>query len=109
MSAFTPICVACAREMRCQKNDYLFADYGDAAVWAGDMYECENCKQQVVVGVARQPVTQRGEDRYWGYAPNSNLTLRREPNLHPDFIRVRDQMIENTRRAFEDDKLDKSS
>jgi hypothetical protein len=42
--------------MRCRKNDYLFADYGAAALWAGDMYECELCKARVVVGIAREPV-----------------------------------------------------
>lgn len=59
---FTPICVPCAREMRCRKNGYFFKDYQDAAVWSGDMYECERCKAQVVVGVGREPVAVKGEE-----------------------------------------------
>jgi hypothetical protein len=43
--------------MRCRKNGYFFADYDDAAVWAGDRFECEGCKAQVVVGVAKQPTS----------------------------------------------------
>jgi hypothetical protein len=34
--AFTPICVQCAREMRCRKNGYFFKDYQGAAIWSGD-------------------------------------------------------------------------
>jgi hypothetical protein len=58
--AFTPICVPCAREMRCKKNDYFFKDYEGAAIWAGDLYACENCDARVVVGVGREPVRERG-------------------------------------------------
>jgi len=61
--AFSPICVQCAREMRCRKNEYLFTDYGAAAIWSGDMYECEGCKARVVVGVGREPVAHENERR----------------------------------------------
>ena len=78
MSHFTPICVACQREMRCRKNDYLFADYHNSAIWAGDMYECESCKQQVVVGVGRRPVARSDGQHFHHYESQSNLTLYRE-------------------------------
>ena len=80
MSHFTPICVTCQREMRCRKNDYLFADYDNTAIWAGDMYECESCKRQVVVGVGREPVAvaYESEDHFRQYAQHVRLTLRRE-------------------------------
>ena len=34
---FTPICVPCAREMRCKKNGYFFKDYQGVAIWSGDV------------------------------------------------------------------------
>ena len=77
MARFTPICVACRREMRCKKNDYLFSDYDAAAVWAGDMYECEGCKAQVVVGVGRAPWACAGDDGYVRYRLHSQLELVR--------------------------------
>jgi hypothetical protein len=49
--------------MRCRKNEYLFTDYGAAAIWSGDMYECEGCKARVVVGVGREPVAHENERR----------------------------------------------
>jgi hypothetical protein len=61
---FTPICVPCAREMRCKKNEYLFTDYEGAAIWSGDMYQCESCNTQVVVGVGREPVAQKDEPAF---------------------------------------------
>jgi hypothetical protein len=74
---FTPICVACAREMRCRKNGYFFKDYQAAAIWSGDMYECEGCKVQVVVGVGREPVELTGEPTFERVASHSGFELRR--------------------------------
>ena len=71
---FAPICVRCQHEMRCRRNDYLFADYDGAAIWAGDMYECEDCKARIVVGVAREPVAYKGEVRYQQCIPRFELT-----------------------------------
>ena len=72
--AFTPICVPCQREMRCRRNDYLFADYGGGAIWAGDMYQCEGCKARVVVGVGQEPVATADELRYRQCVPHFELT-----------------------------------
>jgi hypothetical protein len=77
MSTFTPICVACARETRCKKNGYFFKDYQTAAIWSGDMYECPNCKHQVVVGVGREPVEFAGEPAFDAYAKESGFELMR--------------------------------
>lgn len=75
MSRFAPICVPCRREMRCQKNDYLFSP-DESAVWAGDMYECSKCKAQIVSGFAKEPVAQQHEtDRFAAYAPRVQLRL----------------------------------
>ena len=48
----TPICVKCRKSMRCKKNEFMVkeSDGQDRAVWSGDMYECPECGQQVVVG-----------------------------------------------------------
>lgn len=75
--SFTPICVQCAQEMRCKKNDYLFSDAEPASyVWAGDMYECQRCKTQIVVGFAREPVAWSHEtDRFAAYRKRLDLTL----------------------------------
>jgi hypothetical protein len=75
---FTPICVACAREMRCRKNGYFFKDYEAAAIWAGDMYECEGCKAQVVVGVGRKPVVEYYEPAFEHAASHSGFELTRD-------------------------------
>jgi hypothetical protein len=78
MSTFTPICVPCAREMRCKKNGYFFKDYQAAAIWSGDMYECPKCKRQIVVGVGRGPVALDNEAAFERIAPHAGLELTRE-------------------------------
>ena len=71
-----PVCVPCAREMRCKKNDYLVSDREPACyVWAGDMFECEGCGHQVVVGWAKEPVRWGHEDGFAEYHARRNLTL----------------------------------
>jgi hypothetical protein len=74
---FTPICVRCAREMRCKKNDYFFKDYEGAAVWAGDRYECERCKASVVVGVGLEPVVEANDREFERAAKISGFELTR--------------------------------
>jgi hypothetical protein len=63
--------------MRCRKNDYFFADYDKAAIWSGDMYECEGCKARVVVGVAREPMIVKGEPNFEYLTRASQLELKR--------------------------------
>ena len=76
--AFTPICVPCRREMRCRKNGYFFGDYGNAAIWSGDLYECEGCKAQVVAGVGREPVVEDYEPAFATAASHSGFELTRD-------------------------------
>jgi hypothetical protein len=75
--AFTPICVQCAREMRCRKNGYFFKDYQGAAIWSGDMYACLTCPAQVVVGVARQPVMLDDDPNFERAALHASFELTR--------------------------------
>jgi hypothetical protein len=74
---FTPICVPCAREMRCKKNGYFFKDYQGVAIWSGDLYACGSCKAQVVVGVGRKPVVEDYEPAFEVAAKNSGFELTR--------------------------------
>ena len=74
---FTPICVQCAREMRCKNNGYFFKDYEGAAIWAGDRYECERCKASVVVGVGLEPVVEANDREFGRAARHSGFELTR--------------------------------
>lgn len=76
--SFTPICVSCAREMRCRKNGYFFKDYQAAAIWSGDMFECESCKARIVVGVGREPVALDNEPQFERAANWCGFELTRE-------------------------------
>ena len=70
-----PICIKCQRFFRCKKNDYWFTEGarpsfsvmpGNAEpekwfpykVWAGDLYECPECKTQIISGFAREPLSE---------------------------------------------------
>lgn len=88
---FTPICVSCAREMRCRKNGYFFKDYQGAAIWAGDMYQCERCYARVVVGVGREPVALDNEPDFERAATHSGFELTREPAENLDALFEHDQ------------------
>lgn len=74
--AFAPICVPCRREMRCKKNDYMFSDSDLSYVWAGDMFECQGCKTQIVTGFGKGPVAWSHEtDRFADYRRRVELVL----------------------------------
>lgn len=75
---FAPICVACASEMLCRKNDYFFADYGAVAIWSGDMFQCESCGNRIVVGVGREPVAVSHKPDFAPAARHSEFTLERK-------------------------------
>jgi hypothetical protein len=74
---FAPICVPCRREMRCRKNDYMFFDYGKAAIWSGDKYQCEACRAEVVVGFGIEPLALDSEPAFNLYCDNAQLALTR--------------------------------
>lgn len=76
-----PICVPCHRFFRCKKIGYAFTEGMPKAgrpapgtsepenwqpykVWGGDLYECQGCGAQVVVGVAREPIAEHYEANF---------------------------------------------
>ena len=69
-----PICVACAVEMRCAKNDYVVADPEPSTYWRGDMYECPGCGVRIVTGFGSS-----FEDRR--LLPSEGVSLRFTHNL----------------------------
>lgn len=61
-----PICVACKREMCPIKNEFMVKDRAvgrfPSTVWSGDLYECPECKAQIVTGFGRgRSITRMGE------------------------------------------------
>jgi hypothetical protein len=52
-----PICVNCAQEMRCAKNDFAVKDKESgpfpATVWLGDKYQCPSCKTEIAVSFGK--------------------------------------------------------
>ena len=58
-----PVCVGCAVEMRCEKNEQRVelmtgAGQGDRygyQIWSGDKWKCPSCGIEIVVGWAREP------------------------------------------------------
>jgi len=47
-----PICVECAQEMHCSKNDFpVKAKTG--TVWLGDKFKCETCAHEIVINFGR--------------------------------------------------------
>ena len=80
--AFTPICVPCQRMMRCRKNEFLFAeDKYDGDIYSSDMFECEVCKTQILIGFGREPVAQhwRDKEQYDRYRAKARLVLNQDP------------------------------
>lgn len=68
-----PICVSCRRFFRMKKPGYYFIEgmplvsgakpgnaedekWTDYKLWAGDLWECEGCGDQIVQGVGQRPV-----------------------------------------------------
>lgn len=49
-----PVCVPCARTMRCAKNDFKVVTLTGSSepyqIYNGDKYRCEGCGTEVVVG-----------------------------------------------------------
>ena len=41
------ICVKCAREMKCERNE-VGADFGNGHVYAGDRFKCPECGIQIL-------------------------------------------------------------
>jgi hypothetical protein len=91
---FTPICVPCAREMRCRKNGYFFKDYQGAAIWSGDMYACESCNTQVVVGVGREPVVEASSRNFEHAARHSGFELTHSKEGIPRRLHIHGRKVQ---------------
>jgi hypothetical protein len=65
MAQLTPICVPCARSMRCTQNEFAVRDKRTdafvATVWSGDRFTCPDCNASVVVGFGRGVPEDRAE------------------------------------------------
>jgi DNA-directed RNA polymerase subunit RPC12/RpoP len=60
LNHYTPICVPCQRNYRCERNG-IFVRLGQNAIIDADLYECPSCGHQIVRGFALRPV-----ERHWG-------------------------------------------
>ena len=53
----TPICAKCKRLMHCKKNGFLVndpeVDGFESTFWRGDLWTCNGCGAQVVIGFGR--------------------------------------------------------
>jgi len=70
-----PVCVPCERFMRAKKNGFYFTEGmgGDGRrgkhstewipykIWVGDLWECPDCKAQIVVGVGMNRLAEHYE------------------------------------------------
>jgi hypothetical protein len=73
-----PICVPCHRFFRAKKNGFYFTEgmpvgrevkpgtemperWAPYKVWVGDLYECEGCGAQVIIGVGRERIVEHYE------------------------------------------------
>jgi hypothetical protein len=60
-----PICARCRREMLPVKNEFMVKDKPEggfpSTYWYGDLYECPECKAQVVTGFGKGIPAECGE------------------------------------------------
>lgn len=59
LSQRTPICVACRRNYRCERNGILVR-LGPDAIISADMYQCTGCGHLIIRGFAPSPVEPHG-------------------------------------------------
>ncbi len=76
-----PICVPCQRFYRPKKNGTFFIEgmpreggaqpgkrepekWGDYKLWCGDLWVCEDCGSEVIVGVGSVPVAEHYQDGF---------------------------------------------
>jgi hypothetical protein len=89
-----PVCVDCQRFYRPKKNGYIWTEgkpiNGDMhalpgtlqpdkwipyKVWNGDLWECEGCGHQIIVGVPSVPLSQDYYDSFQDWCAKSNLIV----------------------------------
>ena len=76
-----PICVPCKRFFRPAKNGYPFGEgmpkhngarpglqepknWEPYKLWMGDLWRCEGCGAQIVVGVGHRPIAEHYQDGF---------------------------------------------
>ncbi len=52
--------------MRCEKNEFRIVkmDPEPYQIWSGDKWKCHGCGTEIVVGWARRPVSEVGEEDF---------------------------------------------
>jgi len=89
-----PVCVPCQRFYRVTKTGFYFeemapkhngrphpgteapGEWEPYKLWAGDLYECEGCGSQIVVGVGHSPLAEHYENDYTGKLARFGATLQ---------------------------------
>jgi hypothetical protein len=65
---YKPICIACSKEMRCQKNDFFVVRHSSYSTkqtqWHGDLFSCPQCSISVAVGFGCGYVTDNKVSSY---------------------------------------------
>ncbi len=87
-----PICVPCGRFYRCKKNDFPFVEsmpvglsrpesgkdadgWKPYKLWNGDLWECQGCGHQIIVGHAKLPESEHYMANFAERVRNRGVTL----------------------------------
>ena len=60
-----PVCVRCERWFRCRKNGVVVSEEG-CRVWEADLYVCEGCGVEVIVGFGKKVVAEVWQEGFEG-------------------------------------------
>lgn len=88
-----PVCVPCQRFYRAKKTGYYFVEGMPKAnearpgteepeawqpykLWVGDLYECQGCGAQTIVGVAREPIAEHYQKDFKDLVARYGATLQ---------------------------------
>lgn len=88
-----PICHPCQRFFRPEKTGFSFIEgmpkdsatvpgtsmpesWEPYKLWVGDLWKCQGCGAQIVVGVASNPVAEHYQDEFKGLAERFNATYQ---------------------------------
>jgi len=86
-----PICVPCQRFFRPKKNGFHFLEgmpirmdakpgkgergkWRPYKLWVGDLWECRDCKAQIVVGVPLEHISEHYQDEFLDEVHRRNAT-----------------------------------
>lgn len=87
-----PVCVGCERFYRPKVNGYTWiegmpesadtppglaqpAGWRPYKLWSSDLWECPDCKHQIIVGHCQQPI-EKHDDRFVGLTKNIELMIK---------------------------------